>query len=445
MADIAETLLAQIWNAQWLAGPLRTVDGLAVRVIYRGVWTHGFGPDFAGAMIDLDTELASGDVEIDFAASGWYRHGHQSNPSFDNVILHLVARADLAEPVRRSDGGRVPTVRLTDFLAGPLDGFHGIPGLRPLGAIGFDHCAPEIAATEPELLRAVWARAGDRRLDERVAAISGDLNLEKPTEVLYRRVLDAMGYSRNREGMRAVAERLPFAGLAPRLVSRPPDERLRISSALLLGVAGFLPLSPPDQRVADLDPDWVREIEREWGTHAARWRRDVVTPGVWRLARSRPAAHPVRRLLGTANLLGKSGDSLVDTIAALMTGDSPRRALMRWLTGNNRYLGAGHAHEIIVNVLIPFAIAYGREADQERLVDAAANLWASLPAGRGNAVTRRTIDQICGPHGITPASARAEQGLIHINRRGCSLMRCYECPVAHLALAWAAAPSDSTA
>jgi hypothetical protein len=392
MADIAETLLAQIWNAQWLAGPLRTVDGRAVRVIYRGVWTHGFGPDFAGAMIDLDNEFISGDVEIDLAASGWYRHGHPSNPSFDNVVLHLVARTDLDEPVRRSDGARVPTVRLTDFLAGPLDSFHGVPGLRPLGAIGFDHCAPEVAATEPESLRAVWARAGDRRLDERVAAISGDLNLESPTEVLYRRLLDAMGYSGNREGMRAIAERLPFAALAPRLSAKPPDRRLGISSALLLGVAGFLPLSPLDQRLADLDPDRVREIEREWGTHAASWNRDVVAPGLWRLARSRPAAHPVRRLLGMAHLLGTSGDGLVDTVAVHMTGDSPRRALIRWLTGNNRYLGSGHAHEIVVNVLVPFAIAYGREADQERLVDAAADLWASLPAGRGNAVTRRTID-----------------------------------------------------
>jgi hypothetical protein len=61
-------------------------------------------------------------------------------------------------------------------------------------------------------------------------------------------------------------------------------------------------------------------------------------------------------------------------------------------------------------------------------------LWNDLPAGRGNAVIARMVDQICAEHPVRVVSARAEQGLLHLQQTGCNAMRCFECPIAHLEL-----------
>lgn len=438
MSEIAEILLAQIWNSQWFRQPLRTGSGEVVRVVYPGVWTHGFGPDFTGAMLEIDGRLCTGDVEIDLSVAGWREHRHDQNRAFDSVVLHVVARDDEQEPVRTSSGHPVPRVDLLSFLLGPLEQFPETPGLRPLGAIGFDTCAPEPAAEQPELIHEICRRAGDRRMQERVSAISGELNCEPPAQVLYARLLDALGFSRNRSAMAELAARLPYAHLSDQISECGPADRFWRSAALLLGVAGFLPLSPRDAAAGELEPHQIKRVEDLWSAIGEPWHDVTIAPGFWTMSRSRPASHPVRRLLAMSTLAGTSGTALVESVVALVTSPHPRRTLRGWLAGDNPYLGADHAHEIIVNVVVPFSLAYGGEANQPEIVDAAAELWQSLPAGRGNAVTRKTLRQISGDAGLSPGSARAEQGLIHINRHGCSQMRCYECPIAHLALEWEA-------
>ncbi len=436
MSEIAEILLAQIWNSQWFRRSMRTVDGQDLGVVYPGVWTHGFGPDFRNAMIDLSTELRAGDVEIELEPSGWYDHGHDRNPDFDNVILQVVARDTGVPPVRRCDGGIVPRLVLTDFLKGPIDDFSEVEGLRPLGAIGFDSCAPEPARLDPDAVTGILQRAGDRRMQEKVASISGELAVSPPAQVLYARLLDALGYTRNRDPMAEIAARLPWEQLAVRIGELSPGDRFWTAASLLLGVGGFLPLSPRDAHVGRLDPEQIGTLESIWAGSGTPWHRITVAPGFWQLGRIRPVAHPVRRLLAAAWILSRAVDGLVETLAAALHSNRPRQALVGWLADENPYLGRDHAHEIVVNVLIPFALAYGDEADQRSVSDAAAGIWERLPAGRGNAVTRKTVEQICGDAPFRVGSARVEQGLIHINRSGCSQMRCFECPVAHLALNW---------
>src|SRR5579884_803912 len=214
---LPELLLAQIWNAQWLAEPLTLTDGRTLRVVYRGVWTHGFGPDFRGAYLDLDDQVVVGAVAVHRRASDWNRHGHQLDPAYSTTVLHVVLDDDLGLPVRRQDGATVPTLALRSALAGPLERFAPDAALRPLGAIGLLNCAPEIAAEQPDAITAVWEAAGDRRMAEKTEAVAARLAAEPPAQVLYALLLDALGYNRNRAPMQALAAALPYDHLDARL------------------------------------------------------------------------------------------------------------------------------------------------------------------------------------------------------------------------------------
>ncbi|HUZ02461.1 MAG TPA: DUF2851 family protein [Thermomicrobiaceae bacterium] len=434
MGDVPELLLARIWHAQWLTDRLRTLSGESVRVVFRGVWTHGLGPDFAGACLDVDGALVEGDVEVHRHSSAWYAHGHDRDPAYDAVVLHVVLDDDLGVPVRRRDGRPIPCLLLRPYLLGSLDAFDPSPELRPLGAIGFAHCAPDVARTRPDLIARTWELAGDARLAARVATIAQALSGRPPAQVLYALLLDALGYSRNRDGMRAVGERLPLDQLDARLSAQAPAERQLRAAGLLLGVAGFLPLSPREADAAGITPAEVLGVEQRWRVHGAAWHQISLPPTTWSLTRQRPAAHPLRRLLAMASLLARLQVGLLEDLCALVTEVDPYRVLLEWLAAGNPWLGRGHAHEIVVNVVVPFTLAYAGEHDEEGLAAAAGRLWDRLPAGAGNAEARRTAEQICGPYPVRVRSARAAQGLLHIRRTGCAAMRCFECPVARLAL-----------
>lgn len=433
-SEPAELLLAQIWHAQWLTDALALGDGRPLRVVYRGVWTHGLGPDFRGAYLDLGGALREGDVEVHRRASDWVRHGHHLDPAYNTTILHTVLDDDLGQPVRRQDGAAVSTLCLRDALPGPLDAFPSDASLRPLGAIGFAHCAPQVAASDPGALVALWEEAGDRRMAGKAEAVAARLAEAPPAQVLYALLLDALGYTRNRAPMQALAAALPYDHLDARLDGHASSERFARAAALLLGAGGFLPLTPRERELAGLEPEPAARIEAAWLELGAPWRDLGLSPTSWTLARVRPAAHPLRRLLALATLLAHSGDGLLGAMDRYVESTDAEGGLLAWLTGDNPYLGAAHAHEIIVNVVVPFALAYGEATGRDGLLERAQTLWRELRAGAGNSEVRRTVEQICGPHRVPVRSARAEQGLLHLRRTGCAQLRCFECPIAHLAL-----------
>jgi hypothetical protein len=367
-----ELLLAEIWQAQWLSGVLTTTENRMVRVVYRGIWTHRRGPDFTGALLDIGGELHQGDIELHLRASDWYAHGHHDDPAYEAVVLHVVWEDDLDEPVRRRDGQRVPTLVLHDSLAGPLELFPR-QHVRPLGALGFEHCAPHLAAAAPDQLHRLFEEAGDRRLREKVARVQARLAGEPPAQTLYWMLADALGYHRNREGMRAVAEAVPIAELEARLLTLSPDDRFPTAAGLLLGTAGFLPVSDRERGLSGLRSDDWRRIESVW-----RATNPVLLRTTWRLDGVRPTNHPLRRLLSLAGLVATSCEGILGACLARLQSEPARRRLLEWLTGGPVPLGRDRAHEVIVNVVVPFALAYAEWTEDAALAERAAQLWEEL-------------------------------------------------------------------
>lgn len=99
---------------------LRDEDGEDVLVIDPGKLNTDSGPDFFNSKVRIgDTEWA-GNVEIHVKASDWYRHRHQDDPAYDNVILHVVGVSD--RKIVRHDGRKIPqvTVALPEDFSAPM-------------------------------------------------------------------------------------------------------------------------------------------------------------------------------------------------------------------------------------------------------------------------------------------------------------------------------------
>ena len=119
--EIDERLLARIWRGQWIEpSRLETADGRRLQVVFPGRANGDSGPDFQGAIVALEEgRLLEGDVELHVWSRDWITHGHQRDPAYNGVVLHVTWMADTLW-TRREDGVEVATVPLKGHLSLPV-------------------------------------------------------------------------------------------------------------------------------------------------------------------------------------------------------------------------------------------------------------------------------------------------------------------------------------
>jgi hypothetical protein len=426
-----EIAISRWWQSAPFKDPLKTTAGISMQVVFRGVWSHGLGPDFAGAMIAMENGvLLSGSVEIHRHASDWHNHGHDRDPAYNDVILHAVLEDD-GVPTRRADGKLVPVVVLAvqddELRQADWDNARW-------SAVGGDVCAEHLATTQPVVIRnAIW-ELGDRRLAGKTARIEARLSNEEPATILYRELLDGLGYSANREPMRHLAAMAP-AGVLTALQSTVEEEhRDLLMVSVLMGASGFLPLSPQLADAASLSMDDQATIERYWKHHGGPWHGAQIAPSSWNVTRVRPANHPARRIATAALLMARTPGGIVfEVTEAIRSGANLDELLVGKSEWNGiNLLGRGRATEIVTNSLVPFALALAEHTGDTGLAESASSYWERLAGGEQNAVTRRALKQVAGSARLTGLGARGLQGLIHLDTTLCAPRRCFECPVAHL-------------
>lgn len=466
--EITEALLAAIWNEQaHLRGPMWDCEGSPVSVVYRGRWTAGTGPDFEGAMLALgegSTKLVTGSVEMHLRCADWWAHGHHTDPKYNGVVLHVVLWPQSARPVIRADGVSVPTLVLGDYIALRADELleKVSPLLANLGSLSEEPCWQRTQHWPIEKLIRHVEEAGDERLLAKAALMEADLHVYgSPEEVFYRGLMDALGYSANREQMRAVADALPLAQLLLLPLSKDEHERATLLESVLLGAAGFLPSQRPSLAALDwLSSHYADEAESIWRTYAPLLGLAPDHPLVttWNIDRVRPANAPARRLAAAARLLarllwteGGILGSFVNTPARLSTASLAKRwtqalqvagegywashsdfgrALDKAAREDTALVGSSRASDLLVNVLLPLLIATADRVRDPLLRQRAMDVYARYPKLAENKITRTMSEEAFGPlRKKAVKGARHQQGLIHLYKLYCQSRRCYECPI----------------
>jgi hypothetical protein len=233
--------------------------------------------------------------------------------------------------------------------------------------------------------------------------------------------------------MRRLAERLPLAVLEDLRNTQAPSMRFHLTLGLLLGVGGFLPLSPSEAHFIRLESNVLTEVEAAWHTFGSAWHADRLNVTEWDQARMRPANHPLPRLHAAAalahNVLLEGG--VLSAIQTIVWSDDPVVCL-RNLTqsGGMPGIGADRAIEILASGILPVLFAIASHTEDDALADGVARLWEKLPSPTATSVTKRALRQVCGDSTLRGLGARGAQGLIHLDTALCLPRRCFDCPIA---------------
>jgi len=418
----SEAELVRLWEGQrFPPQALVSGDGAPLRVVFRGrSCSGGAGPDFRDAVIELRGGRVRGDVELHVLASGFRRHGHHRDHAYDNVILHVVFWDDDGENTCLASGRRIPVVALGPWVARRAEELQAWL-CRP--ALWQEPCSSARKRLGAEAVAAILDDAGDRRFQEKAAIFATALTEEDGEEILYRGILEALGYSQNREPFRLLARALPWRQLRARIRAHPPQERVLAAEAIILGRAGFLGDAAREQGA--LQP-YRAELAERWRACSG----PEAHPPSWRLAGMRPENHPARRLAGAARLLvhylgkGLLAGLLEKVAEASVEGP---RALTTALRADAGLIGPGRADEIAVNVVLPFTLAWAQARQDKPLAQAALTLYQRYPKLPPYGILRRLTAAL--GRELT-AGARRQQGILYLFHRYCRQGGCNRCPLA---------------
>ena len=353
---LPEHLLARLWRAKE-GRSLRTVDGRRVKVLYAGRPAPGHGPDFQDAVVRMDGERASGNVELHRRPSDWRAHRHDADPAYDDVMLHIVAQAD-------ETGPDLPLAELSR------------PGTRealepPLMA--------RLARASSAQFREMLVGSGMARFRERVQTAAHSIGEAGAEQALHETVFDALGYAENRMPFRWLARAIPGSKLQRLAISLPADERPAALERILLDASGL-----------DDEPTSA-------GEHPS-----------WKTAGVRPVNHPRRRIRAAAVLLARAAAEGIlarcermateghTVLERLFVVDSPGGAL----------IGTGRAREIVVNAVLPLLAATGNSEAED--------LFLRYPSLPENSLTREAR-RLTGAQGMR-LSACEQLGLLRLYR-----------------------------
>ncbi|PTS98960.1 DUF2851 domain-containing protein, partial [Flavobacterium sp. HMWF030] len=90
-----EDFLHYLWRfKKFDALNLRTTQNEIITIVKTGDYLELSGPDFFNAQIKIGNQKWAGNIEIHIKSSDWYVHGHEKDPAYDNVILHVVWEHD---------------------------------------------------------------------------------------------------------------------------------------------------------------------------------------------------------------------------------------------------------------------------------------------------------------------------------------------------------------
>jgi Protein of unknown function (DUF2851) len=463
----SEHLLHLLWQRQDLLRlPLMTLDQQSITVYRPGRWSRSSGPDFLDVKLRFsDAPIHVGAVEVHVAASDWFRHGHDRDPAYAKVLLHVVWHNDLDTlTVVDASGREIPQLVLATALTIPLTELGGVleDESVPTGhGVGLTPCQRSLMEMTPATVGRLLDMAGEERWRQKANRFALRVERRGVEQALYETLMEALGFQGNRMPFWQLARLAPLAHIRGALGTVQPAP-IQVQ-AILYGVSGFLQRWQTERRRPHPQRDtYMATLATYWEPMSAFF-PECLDERQWRMAGIRPANFPQRRIAAAGYWLSSlTQHSLIDFCLApirLLSPRASRAQLLRCLGElarrlhvaggedfwSRRYvvdgpehsrpvdlLGRGRATTMVVDVLLPAAAALAQCGDEPIALETVCALYACHPRLPANEVSREMLRQFFGSDRIRAAivnSACRQQALLQLYRDFClsELETCQEC------------------
>lgn len=410
-----EYLIHYIWKHKiFPADALCSVDGQSISVIDSGIRNDNAGPDFFNAKVRIGDTMWVGNVEIHDKSSDWFRHGHDKDKAYDNVILHVCKVCDA--DIFRSDGEKIPqlTLDVPDYVRS---------NYNVLKAAEVSPACYSVLPLLSSLVKHSWMSAlYVERLKERTSLVMDRLGRigNNWEDAFFVSIARNFGFGLNGDTFERWALSMPY-----RQIDKHRDNLMQIES-IMFGMAGLLEGMYED--------DYYCRLKNEYEYLKHKFQLCEVDGLQWKLLRTRPGNFPYVRIAQLAYLYFNERSLFsrilecknleeiyeilkVETSEYWQTHYTFKCASPRKLKSMSR----ASINLIVINTVAPFLYAYGLFKDEQLLCDRACSLLESLPA-EDNYIIRNWANA-----GVVPESAADSQALIQLTREYCEKRKCFYC------------------
>ena len=424
-----EQLLHYCWkHKMWPLGGLETTDGRIVEVIDPGLHNRNAGPDFFNAKVKIGGTLWVGNVEIHDKSSDWYVHGHDKDPHYNNVVLHVVGIAD--RDVQTQEGNFVPQM----VLQVPKYVHENYAELLRTDA--YPPCYRIIPDLTRLMVHSWMAALQTERLEQKTIAISERARQAGGSweDAFFVTMARNYGFGINGDAFEEWARHIPLQS-----VGKHRDDLFQIE-AIFMGQAGLLELEAVPERYQKdaLNEGYFAKLRNEYQYLAHKFSLKPMDYKLWRFLRLRPQNFPHIRISQLANLYYQrkiSLSALADCrdmagLAQLLQTQVTPYWETHYTFGSESFrsqkqLSPASINLLIINTGVPMLFAYGRHLMKEELCDRAFDFLEQLKA-ENNHIIR--MWQACG---LDVKTAGDSQALIQLKKEYCDKKDCLRCRIGY--------------
>jgi hypothetical protein len=419
-----EALLYNYWEYYYNAGQTLYWANSALKILEAGVLNEHNGPDFRFARFKLNDTIYQGAVEFHINIEDWYKHKHQFDPAYQDVVLHVVANPPAkTKEVRHLLSGRaIPTF----VLPKPPSSGHKI------------NCISAKKQSKNETVK-VLQNMALQRLNLKVRSFSKRLKSLSEHSLFYQEFFRILGYPFNKN---------PFTMLAlkvPQQFYETHKNKTLLLQAVYLGYAGFLQGSFNDS--------YARQLQKLFLYNASLLSASLLNLNDWHLSANRPLNHPQFRLAAwVAFLASIQNQTPFSLITQLMTERSGYQhtynrlhkifslkpdgywhkhyALDKPLKQSKTrvYLGHERIDEILTNLVIPLSISKANKNNNPGFVSYLQDFYLWMP-GKCNYASLLRKRPWFNEYKKIWLSCNTGQALHYLNDVYCSRSQCSRCPL----------------
>jgi len=418
--NFPEDFLHYVWQFRsFNNNDLKTADGENLKILHQGFLNKNAGPDFSNSKIQLGETIWAGNIEIHIKASDWLKHNHQTDASYDNVILHVVYENDVE--IKRMDGSVLPVLELKNRIADEL-----IEKYENLFLTLTDFpCIAQIKIVDKLIVDSFLSRTLIERFEQKTHAVIETLNELNGNwdETFYRFMARNFGFKINALPFELFAKAIP-----QQIYSKHKDNPLLIE-ALVFGSAGFLN--------DNFREEYPGRLKKEFQFLKKKYKIQAIEVTVWKFMRMRPQNFPTIRLAQFAALIVKANHLFSKVME--ISGVAELRGLFENLPVNDYWkthyhfkketeavsiqIGKTSIDNILLNTVALFLFAYGKHTGTQFYVSRAIKLLESLPSEQ-NAITEKFTAA-----GVIIDNAFSSQGILQLKKQYCDQKKCLSCGI----------------